>query len=413
VDPQFVLLETSADGFDDDGTLSIGNPGPIDMVTSDGSHRIVSGGSSAHESIVIRTRSSQLPSTEDSSPIDLTSVDGIDAALCSKFLVKASSSCIKAGLAVEPTFLPYESSAGSSHSSPDIARADEVLEYLRSFTVNEDDPSHPFLRSPAKTLPIDAIRAIIHRSQQLFAEEPRVLAVPEDVRVFSDIHGNFKDLLVWQRLFWPDGVAKLQGGVLWLGDYVDRGLNSVEVLLYMLAQKVFVIHCSWSSLPPLLVCCCKTPSFLISSQVKNPSKWLMLRGNHEARLMNGWVEHYGVGSFKNLCLKVENAAGLFPNELWLEFNAVFDHLPLAAVSVSIPFPLQFAFRFTITHPRFRSFKLRYSLFMEVSPDVRHGIRHHATVQPSSLATLHTLHLSAALQEHTLQLARTLLLLVLP
>ena len=129
--------------------------------------------------------------------------------------------------------------------------------------------------------------------------------------------------------------------------------------------------------------------------------------------MNGWVEHYGEGSFKNLCLKVENAAGLFPNELWLEFNAVFDHLPLAAVSVSIPFPLQFAFRFTITRPRFRSFKLRYSLFMGVSPDVRHGIRHHATVQPSSLATLHTLHLSAALQEHTLQLVLTLLLLVLP
>jgi hypothetical protein len=112
-------------------------------------------------------------------------------------------------------------------------------------------------------------------------------------------------------------------------------------------------------------------------------------------------------------LKVENAAGLFPNELWLEFNAVFDHLPLAAVSVSIPFPLQFTFRFTINRPRLRSFKVRYSLFMEVSPDVRHGICHHATVQPSSLATSHTLDLSAALQEEILQLARMLLLLVLP
>jgi hypothetical protein len=58
----------------------------------------------------------------------------------------------------------------------------------------------------------------------------------------------------------------------------------------------------------------------------------MLRGNHEARLMNGWVEQYGDGSFQNLCAATERAAGLKPRELWSEFNNVFDYLPLAAVS---------------------------------------------------------------------------------
>ena len=58
----------------------------------------------------------------------------------------------------------------------------------------------------------------------------------------------------------------------------------------------------------------------------------MLRGNHEARLMNGWVEQYGDGSFQYLCAATERAAGLKPRELWAEFNNLFDYLPLAAVS---------------------------------------------------------------------------------
>jgi hypothetical protein len=57
----------------------------------------------------------------------------------------------------------------------------------------------------------------------------------------------------------------------------------------------------------------------------------MLRGNHEARAMNGWVAQYGECSFQSLCLNVEHSAGLMPRELWFEFNAVFDCLPIAAV----------------------------------------------------------------------------------
>ena len=33
------------------------------------------------------------------------------------------------------------------------------------------------------------------------------------------------------------------------------------------------------------------------SQVLNPSKWLLIRGNHETREVNGNVAHYGPGSF--------------------------------------------------------------------------------------------------------------------
>ena len=246
VDPQFELQELfdmpNGDEFYSDTVLSIGSPGPIDVLSSEGTHSIVNSGASAHESIVLRTRSSQpfcTASCADESPLSLVSEDVVDEALSRKFLIKASSSTVKAGLAAEASASTSAFSIDGAAADPNAVHAEEVMEYLRSFTVDEECSTRPFLHTPSKPLPIVAVRAIIQRAQELFAEEPRVLTISEKVRVFSDIHGNFKDLLIWQRLFWPEGLSSLEGSVLWLGDYVDRGLNSVEVLLYMLAQKVY------------------------------------------------------------------------------------------------------------------------------------------------------------------------------
>jgi hypothetical protein len=245
VDPQFELKELRDSPYDDefsgDSVLSIGSPGPIDVQSSEGTHCIVTSGASAHESIVLRTRSSQpfcFENVADNSSLSLASEEFVDEALSHTFLVKASSSSVKAGLAAVSSSSSREASVDSVPADPDTVHVEEVLEYLRSFVVNEDSHVLPYLHSPSKALPLNSVRAIIRRALELFAAEPRVLTVSGNVRIFSDIHGNFKDLLIWQRLFWPDGVASLEGSVLWLGDYVDRGLNSVEVLLYMLAQKV-------------------------------------------------------------------------------------------------------------------------------------------------------------------------------
>ena len=158
------------------------------------------------------------------------------------FLVQASALNIKAGLVEQPSASTPEHAISHDHSNANLLHAEEVLDYVRSFAVKKRFAVSPLFaladQASARVTPVVAVRAVIHRVQQLLAEEPRVLTVFEDVRVFSDVHGNFKDLLVWQRLCWPDGVAALEGSVLWLGDYVDRGLNSVEVDIYMLAQKV-------------------------------------------------------------------------------------------------------------------------------------------------------------------------------
>jgi hypothetical protein len=101
--------------------------------------------------------------------------------------------------------------------------------------------------------------------------------------------------------------------------------------------------------------------------------------------MNGYVEYYGEGSFQNLCLKAETAARLLPRELWFEFNAVFDYLPLAAVG----FPLSLSsatLSLESHHRRTRSFKARSLRFMEVCPADQLGTTC-AQVRPRSAVEL--------------------------
>eukprot|EP00611_Tribonema_gayanum_P002765 TRINITY_DN1209_c0_g1_i1.p1 TRINITY_DN1209_c0_g1~~TRINITY_DN1209_c0_g1_i1.p1 ORF type:complete len:170 (+),score=41.73 TRINITY_DN1209_c0_g1_i1:1497-2006(+) len=90
------------------------------------------------------------------------------------------------------------------------------------------------------------------------------------------------------------------GKFLFLGDYVDRGMLGLECLAYLFALKI-----------------------------ENPGKLFMLRGNHELRDVNGWIDHYGERSFLWQC---QNRFGTtLGEEVWETCNAVFDRLPLAAV----------------------------------------------------------------------------------
>lgn len=68
----------------------------------------------------------------------------------------------------------------------------------------------------------------------------------------GDIHGQYYDFI---RLLDPDvGGNPQTTNYLFLGDYVDRGCFSVEVLILILCLKI-----------------------------NNPKGFLMLRGNHECR----------------------------------------------------------------------------------------------------------------------------------
>lgn len=93
--------------------------------------------------------------------------------------------------------------------------------------------------------------------ETILASEQRLLKLKSPIYVFGDFHGNMRDLLAFSKILWPLGMHLTPGSFLFLGDYVDRGAYSIEVLSYLFAQKIML-----------------------------PDKVFMLRGNHELTAVN-------------------------------------------------------------------------------------------------------------------------------
>eukprot|EP00939_MAST-03C_sp_MAST-3C-sp1_P004538 g4538.t1 len=133
-----------------------------------------------------------------------------------------------------------------------------------------------------------------------FKSEKRLLELSSPMYVFGDLHGNLDDLHFFAEKLWTFGMGLTAGTFLCLGDYVDRGPYGIEVVAYLMAQKVL-----------------------------HPHKIHMLRGNHETRAVNGMMDHYKEGSFLWQCL---NRFGeKMGQAIWENVNKVFDRMPLAAV----------------------------------------------------------------------------------
>lgn len=136
-----------------------------------------------------------------------------------------------------------------------------------------------------ETLSVQEVAAICNEAISIMRAEPNLLRLSAPVTIVGDIHGQFFDL---KKMFEVLGDAERT--FLFLGDYVDRGCNSLETMLYLLLLKL-----------------------------ERPARVFLLRGNHECR-KTSFV--YG------LLEECERKYGT--SIVWTILCNVFDHLPLAA-----------------------------------------------------------------------------------
>ncbi|XP_067130820.1 uncharacterized protein [Centruroides vittatus] len=135
-------------------------------------------------------------------------------------------------------------------------------------------------------LPEYQIRQLCHVSREIFLQQPMLVELEAPVNIVGDIHGQYSDLL---RHFDKTGYPP-DANYLFLGDYVDRGKQSLETICLVLAYKI-----------------------------KYPNNFFLLRGNHECASIN---RIYG---FYDECKR------RYSIKLWKTFTDCFNCLPIAAL----------------------------------------------------------------------------------
>ncbi|KAF2691629.1 phospho protein phosphatase PPZ [Lentithecium fluviatile CBS 122367] len=130
------------------------------------------------------------------------------------------------------------------------------------------------------------IMAICTAVREVFLGQPALLELAAPVKIVGDVHGQYTDLI---RMFEMCGFPP-NSNYLFLGDYVDRGKQSLETILLLMCYKL-----------------------------KFPENFFLLRGNHECANV---TRVYG---FYDECKRRCNI------KVWKSFVDTFNTLPIAAI----------------------------------------------------------------------------------
>lgn len=141
------------------------------------------------------------------------------------------------------------------------------------------------LKKEGKLLKTD-IRKLINISAEVFKKEGNLVQLQDPITVVGDIHGQFYDLIKLLNV----GGNPENTKYLFLGDFVDRGSFSTEVMFLILSLKL-----------------------------NFPKSIFLLRGNHECRQMTQCF------NFRTECLTK------YDQEIYELFMFLFDTFPLSAI----------------------------------------------------------------------------------
>ena len=130
------------------------------------------------------------------------------------------------------------------------------------------------------------INAICSAVREILLSQPALLELSAPVKIVGDVHGQYTDLI---RMFEMCGFPP-NANFLFLGDYVDRGKQSLETILLLFCYKL-----------------------------KFPENFFLLRGNHECANV---TRVYG---FYDECKRRCNI------KIWKTFVDTFNCLPIASI----------------------------------------------------------------------------------
>lgn len=168
--------------------------------------------------------------------------------------------------------------ARHQHGNAKVVDIDAIIKRLVEAGLSKKTP---------KKFPLSSsdIKFVCSKAREIFMSQPMLLELAAPVKIAGDIHGQFHDLL---RIFKMCGFPP-HANYLFMGDYVDRGKQSLETIVLLFCLKI-----------------------------KFPENFFLLRGNHESA---GITRMYG---FYDECKRRSSI------KTWKNMVDVFNTMPVAA-----------------------------------------------------------------------------------